>query len=35
MALITILAFKSAQLTVDATETDHTGMYGEAANLAK
>lgn len=40
MALLTILAFKSAQLIVNEEikcnrETNHTGMYGEAANPAK
>lgn len=40
MALMAILAFKSAQLIVNEEktwngETNHTGMYGEVANLAK
>lgn len=40
MVLIAILVFKSAQLIVNVEktrngETNHTGMYGEVANLAK
>lgn len=40
MVLIAILAFKSAQLIaheekIGNGETNHTGMYEEAANLAK